>query len=74
MGGTTQVSSLFEHEVDCGIHLEQSCDCALSRPYEDWEETHPPRRSKSARPVEGESGRSLFDIQRLIGRRGKRDK
>ena len=42
--------------------------------FSDWEETHPPRRSKSARPVEGESGRSLFDIQRLIGRRGKRDK
>ena len=60
----------LEHEQDCAVFFGWDCDCKLSgRSYEDWDEDHPTRRGKKMRPKQGESGRSVFTIQREIGKR-----
>mgnify|MGYP001558863970 CR=1 FL=1 len=77
MNGTTKHNSSFkwlqEHDRECGLWFEYPCDCAMSKPYEGWEEQNPPRVSNRARPKMGVDGKSVINIQRLIGRRGKRD-
>ena len=40
--------------------------------YEYWEESNPPRHSKTERPKHTEDGRSVKLLSKLIGRRGKK--
>lgn len=59
------------HDEECGYWIGDMCDCHVDE-YIDWEDENPPRRSKSAPPRMGVSGRSLLTIVEVIGKKARK--